>query len=341
MEMAPPGGIAVVYNAWHPVGGPRGAEREADESVARDARAVRDALLARGRRAYLLPMRRSAAGCIRRLAASRPALVFNLCEGAMGESRYEMHACALFELLGIPHTGCGPLAIGLALDKALAKALFAAAAVPTPPYFLCAGGPAPPFPPGMRFPLFVKPAREDASIGIGPGSVVRDRRGLRARCAWIRERYRQPALVERYVEGREVNVSILGGRRPLVLPVSEIEMAAMPRGAPRICDYRAKWVPGSEEYARTVPRCPAPLARAEEARVKKAALAAYGALSCDGYARVDIRLARDGVPYVLEVNPNPCIAPDAGLARSAAAAGMAYPDLICRIADAAPPRGRG
>jgi D-alanine-D-alanine ligase len=137
------------------------------------------------------------------------------------------------------------------------------------------------------------------------------------------------------VDGRELNVSILGALRPLALPVSEIEMGRMPRGAPRICDYRAKWVPGSEEYARTVPRCPARLPRAAEARVKQAALAAYRALFCDGYARVDMRLGRDGVPYVLEVNPNPCIAPDAGLARSAAAAGMTYPDLVCRIADLA------
>ncbi|MEI6633138.1 MAG: ATP-grasp domain-containing protein [Chlamydiota bacterium] len=329
------GGIAVVYNGYHPRGEIPDAEREANESVARDARSVRDALAARGRHAFLLPMRRSAGAFMRRLAAASPRLVFNLCEGAGGESRCEMHACAFLDLLGMPHTGCGPLALGIALDKALAKALFIAGGIPTPPHFVCAGEPPLALPAGMRYPLFVKPVREDASIGIGRDAFVRNRRELSARCRRIHARYRQPALVERYVDGRELNVSILGALKPLILPVSEIEMGRMSRGAARICDYRAKWVPGSEEYARTAPRCPARLPRAAEARVKQAALAAYRALSCDGYARVDIRLGRDGVPYVLEVNPNPCIAPDAGLARSAAAAGMSYPDLVCRIADLA------
>lgn len=335
MRAVQAGGIAVAYNAFHPRGGLPAAEREANESIVLDARGVRDALAARRRDAFLLPMRRSAGAFLRRLAAARPRLVFNLCEGARGESRYEMHACALLELLALPHTGCGPLAMGIALDKALAKALFAARGVPTPLHFVCDGEPPRALPAGMRYPLFVKPVREDASIGIGREAFVRDRRELGARCRHIRARYRQPALVERYVDGRELNVSILGGRKPRALPVSEIEMGRVPRGAPRICDYRAKWVPGSGEYASTVPRCPARLAGAAERRVKETALAAYRALSCDGYARVDIRLGRDGVPYVLEVNPNPCIARDAGLARSAAAAGMDYPDLVCRIADLA------
>ena len=246
-----------------------------------------------------------------------------------------MHACALLELSGLPHTGSGPLALGLSLDKALAKALIAAGGVPTPPYFVCAGRPPRVLSPGMRYPLFVKPIREDASIGIGPAAFVRNRAELEARCRHIRARYRQPALVERYVDGRELSVAILGARDPTALPVSEIEMGRVPAGAPRICDYRAKWVTASDEYARTVPRCPASLSSREERRVKEAALAAFRLLFCRGYARVDLRLGRDGVPYVLEVNPNPCIAPDAGFARSAAAAGLSYADLVCRIADLA------
>jgi len=102
-----------------------------------------------------------------------------------------------------------------------------------------------------------------------------------------------------------------------------------------MCDYRAKWVPDSEEYVTTVPLCPAPLSRATERMVKETALACYRVLSCRGYARVDIRLSRTNVPYVLEVNPNPCIGLDAGIVRSAAAAGISYPDFICRIADLA------
>jgi D-alanine-D-alanine ligase len=223
----------------------------------------------------------------------------------------------------------------MALDKVLAKALLTAGGVPTPPYFVCAGEPRRALPAGMRYPLFVKPVREDASLGIGPGAFVTNHRELSARCRRVRARYRQPALVEEYVDGRELNVSIVGTLRPAALPVSEIDMGGIPAGAPRICGYRAKWVPGSEEYARTVPLCPAPLPIRVERRVKETALAAYRILSCRGYARVDIRLGRDGVSYVLEVNPNPCIAPDAGFARSAAAAGVSYADLVCRIADLA------
>lgn len=327
--------VAVAYNARCAARSAPAGRREADESVAFDARRVRDALASRGRRAFLVPLRTSPGGFVRRLRALRPDAVFNLCEGARGESRFEMHACALLELAGLPHTGSGPLALGMALDKALAKTLLAAGGVPTPPFFVCAGRPPRTLPRGMRFPLFVKPVREDASIGIGRDSVVRDHAELGERCARIISRHRQPALVEEYVDGRELNVSILGGRRPVALPVSEIEMAAVPGGAPRICDYRAKWVPGSREYAQTVPRCPAPLPRPAGARVRAAALAAWRLLGCRGYARVDIRLDRRGVPWVLEVNPNPCIAPDAGLARSAAAAGVSYAELVCRIADLA------
>jgi D-alanine-D-alanine ligase len=149
------------------------------------------------------------------------------------------------------------------------------------------------------------------------------------------ERYRQSALVEEYIHGRELNVAILGNRRPVALPVSEIDMRRVPTSAPRICDYRAKWVAGSREYDDTVPVCPAPLRGEVERTVKDIALRCYRLLSCRGYARVDMRLDRSGIPYVLEVNPNPCIDPDSGMVRSAAAAGISYRDLVCMIADLA------
>jgi D-alanine-D-alanine ligase len=158
---------------------------------------------------------------------------------------------------------------------------------------------------------------------------------LMERCEFVIRHYRQPALVEEFIEGRELNVSILGNEKPVALPISEIDMRSMPKGTARVCDYRAKWVPESEEYLQTVPRCPAPVGRAMERRVKEIALAAFRLLSCRGYARIDIRLSSRGIPYVLEVNPNPSIGPDAGIARSAAAAGISYPKLICRIADLA------
>ena len=250
----------------------------------------------------------------------------------MGDSRHEMSVCSLIHLSGVPHTGCGPLTLGIALDKGLTKKLLIADGIPTPPSFVCGENAPRNLPRGMRYPLFVKPLREDASLGISRNAFVTDRPGLEERCGFIARRYRQPALVEAYIDGRELNVSLIGNQRPLVLPISEIDMSRIPEGMPRVCDYRAKWVPESEEYATTVPLCPAPLTRAIERTVKETALACYRLLSCRGYARVDIRLSPENVPFVLEVNPNPCIGLDSGIVRSAAAAGISYPELIQRIA---------
>lgn len=327
--------VAIVYNAFHPHG-PRGeCDDDSSESIVEDVLRVRDILVERGCLVSCVPFLRSAGNFLKRLTASRPDLAFNLCEGAMGDSRHEMNVCSLIHLSGVPHTGCGPLTLGIALDKALTKKLLAADGIPTPPSFVCGRDVPRNLPRGMRYPLFVKPLREDASLGISRKAFVTDRPGLKERCRFITRQYRQPALVEAYVEGRELNASIVGNRRPVVLPISEIDMSRIPEGMPRVCDYRAKWVPGSEEYATTVPLCPAPLPRAVERTVKETALACYRLLSCRGYARVDIRLSRENVPFVLEVNPNPCIGLDSGIVRSAAAAGMSYPDLINRIADLA------
>ena len=327
--------VAVIYNAFYPRDLHQEYEDAASESILTDVRRVRDILAKRGDHAFCIRFLRSAGNFFERLIASRPDLVFNLCEGAMGDSRHEMNVCSLLDLCGIPYTGCGPLTLGIALDKALTKKLLIADGIPTPPSFVCDGSPPRPLPRGMRYPLSVKPLREDASLGISRSAFVTDGAGLRERCRFITTQHRQPALVEAYIAGRELNVSLIGNRRPVVLPISEIDMSRIPEGRPRVCDYRAKWVPESEEYVTTVPLCPAPLTRATEKTVKETALACYHLLSCRGYARVDIRLSRTNVPFVLEVNPNPCIGPDAGVARSAAAAGISYPDLICRIADLA------
>jgi D-alanine-D-alanine ligase len=327
--------VAIVYNAFH-TPNPHGEPGDdTSESIIEDVLRIRDILMKRGYRVSCVPFLRSAGNFLKRLAASRPDLAFNLCEGALGDSRHEMNVCSLIHLSGIPHTGCGPLTLGIALDKALTKKLLTAEGIPTPPSFVCGENVPQTLPRGMRYPLFVKPLREDASLGISRNAFVKDRAGLKERCRYIAKRYRQPALVEAYIEGRELNVSIVGNRRPMALPISEIDMSRIPKGKPRVCDYRAKWAPESEEYAATVPVCPAPLPRATERMVKETALACYRLLSCRGYARVDIRLSRKNVPFVLEINPNPCIAPDSGIVRSAAAAGISYPKFIHRIADLA------
>lgn len=327
--------VAIIYDGFDVKGVYQDHEYAESESIYPDVVRVKDILENRGDEVFVVPMVRSAGSFLKRLLSAKPDLVFNLCEEALEDSRHEMNVCALLDLNGIAFTGSGPLALGLALDKALTKRVLLSAGIPTPRFSIFDGNGDWTVPGGMSYPLFVKPMKEDASLGIGRDSFVETERGLIERCRYIVENYGQPALVEEYIDGRELNVSILGNDRPRPLPISEIDMGRIPDGEPRICDYSAKWARESDEYTNTVPVCPAPLEKKREEEVKGVALDSYRLLRCRGYGRVDMRLSPEGVPYVLEVNPNPCIAVDSGIVRSAAAAGLSYPDFVCRIADLA------
>jgi len=318
--------VGVLYNL--PTPPPRGeamdyvAEREVEEQVD----AVEDALDHLGLPHHRFPLTEDIEGLVTELKASTPDVVINLCEGAFGDSRFEMNVPSLLELLRVPYTGSPPLALGLCQHKGLAKAVLRANGIPTPDYqLLCridewAGG--------LTFPLFVKPVREDGSVGITKACFVQDAAALKHRVEYILTRYQQPALVERYIAGRELNVALLGYPRPTVLPLSEIVFTSPEE--PKIVDYAAKWLRESDEYRQTVPTCPADLPPSTRALVASWAQAAFQALGCRDYARMDIRL-KDGVPYVLEVNPNPDLAPDAGYARSLTAAGISYAAFIDRL----------
>jgi D-alanine-D-alanine ligase len=181
----------------------------------------------------------------------------------------------------------------------------------------------------LEFPLFVKPVSEDASIGITRNSVVQDDQALRRRIRYVWDTYHQDSLVEEFINGREFNVTILGNESPRVLPVSEINFR-IPDPFARIVSFRAKWVPKSREYINTPPTCPAHVSEAAKKRIEDVAIRAYQAMGLRDYGRVDIRL-RNGTPYVLEVNPNADLAPDAGIARAAGVAGMTYADLADEI----------
>lgn len=298
----------------------QGAEREACE--------VRKALEKRGYAARMVPLGPDIATFISELQQLAPAMVFNLCEGFWGESRQEMNVAALFELMGLPYTGAPPLCLGLTQDKVRTKDLLIRHHLPTPKYTTARLGQNVLHTHDMAFPLIVKPRAEDASLGITADSIVTTDRGLRERVHFIHATYRQEALIEEFIEGRELNIAVLGDKHFEVLPVSEI---IFEQGLPRpIVSYDGKWLESSEEFARTRPVCPATLRVKEEMLVRDVALRACKLLECRDYTRVDIRL-RDGTPYILEVNANPDISSDAGLARSAKAAGIGYPALIERI----------
>jgi D-alanine-D-alanine ligase len=298
------------------------AEAEIEDQV----EAVEGALRRLDLQYQLFPLKDDIEGLLRALKAYRLDVVINLCEGAFGDSHLEMSVPSLLELLGIPYTGSPPLALGLCQNKGLAKDVLKANGIPTPKYIVLEDFEG--WRGGIDYPLFVKPLKEDASLGISMRSLVRDDGELKLQVEYINDRYKQPALVEKYIDGREFNVAILGNEEPEVLPPSEILFEFSDE--PKIVDYSAKWFIESEEYEKTKPVYPAKIEPSIRGKVERMALKAYRALYCRDYARVDIRL-KGKTPYVLEVNPNPDISLEAGYAGSLKSAGIAFEEFIRKI----------
>jgi D-alanine-D-alanine ligase len=262
-------------------------------------------------------------------------VVFNLCESFRGSNLAHMNMPALLELLGVAYTGSGPLTCGLTTHKSLTKALMAGLCLPTPGGILVERGRSfatLPEHPRLKWPLIVKPAFEDASVGIDETSVVDDMKALRARVEYVHDRYGQNAVVEEYIDGREINSAVIGNDPPVALPLSEI-VFSYPEGKRKVVGYRSKWVHDSFEYKNTNGVCPAQLEPATATRIKELSVAAYRATGCRDYARVDFRLDAEGQPWILEVNANPDITDGAGLARAAKNSQIGYDGLIRVIID--------
>jgi D-alanine-D-alanine ligase len=271
---------------------------------------------------------------IERVRRGKFDLAFNLCEGIDGVAALEPSVVSVLELFGVPYTGSGSWTTALCLRKPVANALLERAGLPVPRWHsVRRGGELP----AVGFPAICKPAAEDASIGVEQRSVVRTARALAARVEAMLERWEE-VLVQRYIDGREVNVGILG---ETALPIAEIDFGRMPRGLWRIVSYRSKWEQGSDEDLGGVPRCPADLPPEVAAEVGRVALAAWRVLGGHGYGRVDIRIDAAGRPWILEINANPDFAPDAGLARMARAAGIEYAALVRAVCELALARTRG
>ncbi|HET6611080.1 MAG TPA: hypothetical protein VFG83_03790 [Kofleriaceae bacterium] len=275
-----------------------------------------------------------------RLKSDPPDLVFNLCESLAGNTKNEVVVPALLDLAGVAYTGPGPLAIGLCLHKDRTKDILVARGVPTPPSVVLAGeadfAAAEAGNLAIDYPCFVKLCHEDASVGIDETNVAANPAALARRARQLVAAYRQPVLAEAYVDGREVNVTLMGnGDEVIALPLHEIDFSAMPAHRPRIVSYAAKWDPDHVDFGGTVPVPVTAMAPAQIAAVTEVAIAAYGALGLRDFGRVDVRIAKDGTPMVIDVNPNCDLSPDAGFARAAAAAGMSYADLVGRICELA------
>jgi D-alanine-D-alanine ligase len=274
---------------------------------------------------HLVPVEGDLARLHTRLRELEPDCAFNLCESLAGDARLESAVPLVLELMGVAFTGSPSDAVSAGLYKDRMKRLLEAAGVPTPAACVMAR---PNDPCELGFPLIVKPVREDGSVGISDRSVVHSDAELRAAVAQVTERLRQPCLVERFVDGREFNVALLGYPAARALPLSEIDFSGMPVGAPRIVSYDAKWTEGSVDDLGTVPVLHPELPSSLAARVRKAAVEAFRAVGVRDYGRVDVRLSPQGVPFVVDVNPNCDLAKNAGLARAAAGVGFEYGSLL-------------
>jgi D-alanine-D-alanine ligase len=256
--------------------------------------------------------------------------VFNLGEGIQGRLFEEARIAWALEAMGYRITGSRGDALARSIHKVHAKQLFVRAGIITPRWRLCRS--VSEVEDGLGFPLIVKPVAEDGSLGIGPEAVVNDLAALRARVGHTIECYRQAALVEEFIAGREFNVS-LWGDAPDLLPLAEIDFRDFSDPFQQIVSFAAKWDATSFAYHHTPVLCPAPAGERLASRIREAALAAWHAIGCRGYARVDIRVDAQDQPHVIEVNCNPDLSPDAGFFQAVRRVGCSYEEMVCRIVE--------
>lgn len=317
--------VLVLFNEPHlPVGHP---DFESEHEIRETAEAVAGHLADAGFDVERLGIGEDVGALVDLLRGRRPDVVFNLFEGLAGQGHTEASVAGLLEWAGLPFTGCPALAITLARAKELAKLALKGAELPTPAFAVADSTAIPAV--DLVWPLIVKPAHEDASVGLDQGSVVTDQHSLEERVALVLDCYGPPVLVEEFIDGRELNVAVVETPELRVLPPGEIEFRGA--GGWKILTYEAKWRPGSAEDEATPARYPAEVDPVLGARLSELAARAFRLLGCRDYARVDFRVRADGRPFVLEVNPNPGYHPTAGLVRALESAGIRHAEFSATL----------
>lgn len=260
-----------------------------------------------------------------------PDVVFNLTEHFNNRSAYDQNVASLLEMLGVRYTGSGPTGLTLCKNKGMTKEILAYHRIRFPAYAI--------FPPGttirrpkrLAFPLFIKPAQEEASYGISQDSFVENDDAFEERVRFIHERMNQEALAEEYIEGRELYASILGNRRLQVFPIREVIFSEVPEGRPRFSTFKAKWDDAYRQRWGIQNIFAQPLPEGMAERIAEICKKVYRVLRIRGYGRIDLRLAPNGDIVILEANPNPNLADDDEFAQSALKTGLTYEGLIQRI----------
>jgi D-alanine-D-alanine ligase len=265
-------------------------------------------------------------------------LVFNLAESFADDDTADFKIAAFLELLGKKYTGTGTHGLMLAQDKAVAKKIFAFHGIHTPTFARCYRGRLD-FSHDLQFPVIVKPAREDGSIGIEFSAVVNSIRELMERMDWLHANFDSPVLIEEYIDGREMYVGVIGNDKPEALPIIELDLSKLPDGTPKIAAAEVKWGKGTKAYKDTKSAVATDLPEEIVQTLQQTAVAAYQALELRDYGRVDMRLQADGRVHVIEVNPNPWLSSRAEFAMAARKSGRTYPQLVEEIIELATARG--
>jgi len=271
----------------------------------------------------------------RRLRRLKPHVVFNQYDDVVHGALYEMRVAAFIRMMGFPMTGSPALALGLSRYKYMSLSLLQGAGVPIPSQTTLIERISEINGNEWHFPLIVHASQEHAGIGLDRHSVVTTKAALKDKVREILKTYRQPALVQQFLSGREFNVGIIGGKKLRVLPLAEVDYSELPGTIPPIMSYAAKWIDSTVEYQKTRVVCPAKVEPELDRLIGETAKKAFRVIGSWGYGRVDIRLDGNGHPRVLEVNCNPCLDNDMGLARSAKRAGINYSALLGIIIKAA------
>ncbi len=312
-----------------------GFEPEYDIDVAtvtEEYEAIAKALKSEGYNVSILNINEDINVLIDLLQNNPPDVVFNLIEYYREDSALEQSIAGLFALYGVRYTGARPFTLALCQRKGMTKQLLLANNVPTPRYRLL-NEPKLPARHGLHYPMIIKPAREDASSGVEKGSVVYNYEELNERIKKAFLEFNPPILVEEFIEGRELHVSVLGNDPPIVLPIIEFDFSELPSDHPTIISYDAKWNPLEESFHRVHSICPAKLNRRVEKKVKAAVLDAYEITGCTDYARLDLRLTKDNKVYVLEVNPNPDLTESVSFMESAEHFGLSFGETLSKIVE--------
>lgn len=267
----------------------------------------------------------------RKLEAFQPDAIFNLADQFKNNRAFDQNIVSFLEMYGIPFTGCSSTGLTLCKNKGISKKILGYHRIHVPDFIVIPRGRLLARPKRMKFPILVKPLKEEASIGISQASLVESDDQFRERVQFVHDKFDHDAIAEEYIEGRELYVGVLGNRSLQVFPVRELVFRDVPPDAPKIATFKAKW---DEEYRKRwglVNQFAEGLEPALVKKIEQTSKRIYRLLTIDGYARIDLRLTADGRLYFIEANPNAMLAADEDFAQSALKAGYTYPALIDRI----------